>query len=48
MSANKETAQEVIDISLSYGVDAKIIGRVEESEHKKLTIETPQGKFEYN
>ncbi len=33
-----EAAQEIIDISTSFGVDARIIGRVEKSAEKKLTI----------
>jgi len=35
---NPSDAQELISISESYGIDAKIIGRVEASEKKKLTI----------
>lgn len=45
---NEEVAQEIIEISQSFKVDAKIIGRVEESESKKLTIKTDYGKFEYH
>ena len=33
-----EAAQEIIDISKSFNVDAQIIGRVESSDTKKLTI----------
>lgn len=40
-------AQEVIDISKSFGIDAQIIGRVEAYEGKKVTIESPVGHFEY-
>jgi phosphoribosylformylglycinamidine cyclo-ligase len=40
-------AQEIIKISESFNVDAKIIGRVEKSEHKKLTIKSEYGVFEY-
>ena len=36
---DSETANSIINISKSFGVDAKIIGRVEESQTKKLTIE---------
>ena len=39
-------AEEIIEISKSFNVDAQIIGRVEAGE-KKLTIESPYGKFEY-
>jgi phosphoribosylformylglycinamidine cyclo-ligase len=40
-------AQEIIDLSESFGVAAQIVGRVEASENKKLTIESEFGKFEY-
>ncbi len=40
-------AQEIIDISKSMGVDAKIIGRVEDSAANRLTITTPRGTWEY-
>lgn len=43
----EQYAQDIIDISKSFGVDAKIIGRVESSESNKLTLESPYGKFEY-
>lgn len=42
-----ETAQEIIKISESFNVEAKIVGRVEASENKKLTINSRHGKFEY-
>ena len=44
----KEIAEDIISISKSYKVEAKIIGRVEESEIKKLTIISEKGKFFYN
>ena len=44
----KEIADDIISISESYEVEAKIIGRVEESEIKKLTIISEKGKFFYN
>lgn len=43
----EEHAQTVIDISKSFNVDAQIIGRVEESSEKKLTIISEFGEFEY-
>ncbi|MEP2669955.1 MAG: AIR synthase-related protein [Cyclobacteriaceae bacterium] len=43
----KKYAQEVIAISKSFGVDAQVIGRVEESSQKKVTIKTALGEFEY-
>ncbi|MGV6860328.1 MAG: AIR synthase related protein [Putridiphycobacter sp.] len=43
----QDHAQAIIDISKSFNVDAKIIGRVKESEVKKLTIQSPFGEFNY-
>ena len=40
-------ANDIISISKSYHVDAKIIGRVEEFKGKKLTINSKQGTFIY-
>lgn len=40
-------AQDIIDISKSFNVDAQIVGRVEASETKKLTIKSKYGTFEY-
>ena len=45
---SKEIADDIISISESYNVAAKIIGRVEESTIKKLTIRSEFGEFEYN
>jgi phosphoribosylformylglycinamidine cyclo-ligase len=42
-----EVAEDIIKISKSYQVDAKIIGRVEASNVKKLTIKSDYGVFEY-
>ncbi len=42
-----EVAEDIINISKSYQVDAKIIGRVEASDVKKLTIKSDYGVFEY-
>ena len=44
---DEEVADGIIDISNSFNVDAKIIGRVEESLEKKLTIKTSKGIFKY-
>lgn len=44
---DNETAQEIIKISQSFGVDAQIVGRVEESQTKTLTIKSPYGEFKY-
>lgn len=40
-------ANDLITISKSYNVDAQIIGRVEASQIKKLTIKSEYGTFEY-
>ena len=40
-------AEHLIHISRSFNVDAQIVGRVEASKSKKLTIESPFGKFIY-
>ena len=42
-----EIADDIISISKSFNVDAKIIGRVEASNTKKLTIESDYGTFVY-
>jgi len=44
---SKEHAQSIIDISKSFGVDAKIVGRVEGAETNKLTLKSEYGTFEY-
>jgi phosphoribosylformylglycinamidine cyclo-ligase len=44
---NPEIAQEIIQISKDFNVDAQIIGKVEASENKKLTIKSEFGVFEY-
>ena len=42
-----EIADSIIAISKSFNIDAKIVGRVEANDGKKLTIESPYGVFEY-
>lgn len=44
---SEEYAQEVIDISKSFNIDAQIVGRVEASDKKELLIESEFGRFEY-
>lgn len=44
---DEQVADEIMSISKSFDVDAQIIGRVESSENKKLTIQSQYGKFEY-
>ena len=43
----QEFAQQVIEISKSFGIDAQIIGRIEPSDHTHLTIHSEYGVFEY-
>ena len=43
----EEFAQEIIDISKSFNIDAQIIGRVEEYNGEKVTIKTSNGEFVY-
>ena len=43
----QEHAQTIIDISKSFNVDAQIVGHVEASSGKKLTIESGFGSFIY-
>ena len=40
-------AQEIIDISESFGVAAKVVGRVEAAKTKRLTINSTYGNFTY-
>ena len=44
---SQEIANDIIKISESFKVNAKIIGRVEASETKKLTIKSEFGEFNY-
>jgi len=43
----EEYAQDIIEVSKSLNVEAKIIGRVEKHDGNKLTIDSPFGNFEY-
>lgn len=43
----KEIAEDLIQIAQSFGIDAQIVGRVEASETKKLTITSEYGTFHY-
>ena len=43
----EDIAAGIIEISQSFGVDAQIVGRVEEFDGKKLTIESEHGTFIY-
>ena len=44
---DRSTADKIINISNSFNIEAKIVGRVENSKNKKLTITTTYGTFEY-
>ena len=44
---DKSTADKIIGISNSFDIEAKIVGRVENSKNKKLTISSSYGTFEY-
>jgi phosphoribosylformylglycinamidine cyclo-ligase len=44
---NENIAHSIIDISNSFNVEAKIIGRVESHNSKKLTIKSKHGEFIY-
>ena len=44
---DKRYSNQIIEISKSFGVDARVIGKVESSNEKKLTISSTYGKFEY-
>ncbi len=43
----QEIAEDLIQISQSFGIDAQIVGRVEAAETKKLTITSEYGTFHY-
>ena len=40
-------ADRIIGIAVEFGIEGKVIGRVEEAPAKKLTLTTPYGTFEY-
>ncbi|MBP5716413.1 MAG: phosphoribosylformylglycinamidine cyclo-ligase, partial [Bacteroidales bacterium] len=42
-----DKAQQVIEISQSFNIDAKIIGHVEARDHAHVTLHTENGVFEY-
>ena len=44
---NESVAASIIEISKSFNIDAKIIGRVEASAEKKVTVTSKHGSFEY-
>lgn len=44
---DRSTADKIISISKGFNIEAKIVGRVEDSMNKKLTISSSYGTFEY-
>jgi phosphoribosylformylglycinamidine cyclo-ligase len=44
---DEKSAEKIISISKSFGVDAQIIGHIEKSEKNKVTVFSPEGKIEY-
>ena len=42
-----DDAKKIIDISNSFNIDAKIIGKVEKANKKMLSIKSDRGKFDY-
>ncbi len=44
---NIDDAKKIIDISNSFNIEAKIIGKVEKSDKKMLSIKSDRGQFEY-
>lgn len=40
-------AEQIISIAASFHVEAKVIGRVERSDRKKVTVKTPQGQWSW-
>ncbi|MCF8217468.1 MAG: phosphoribosylformylglycinamidine cyclo-ligase [Bacteroidales bacterium] len=45
---DEKEASKIIEIAKSFGVDAQIVGRVEQSEQSKVTINSYYGTFTYN
>jgi len=44
---DERSANRMIDIAKSFNIEAQIIGHVESSEDKRLTISSEHGVFEY-
>jgi len=45
---DESLAQEIINISQSFGIEAQIVGRVEAAEQKQVTIKSEYGEFVYH
>jgi len=44
---DEKYAQQVINISKNFGVDAQVVGRVEKSSEKQVTIKSSNFEFTY-
>lgn len=42
-----EYAQQIIDIAATFGIEGRIVGRVEDASENRLTIKSDKGTFEY-
>ncbi|MCC6413656.1 MAG: phosphoribosylformylglycinamidine cyclo-ligase [Saprospiraceae bacterium] len=40
-------AQNVVNISQSFGIDARVVGRVEKADYPTVRLQTPNGTFDY-
>jgi phosphoribosylformylglycinamidine cyclo-ligase len=45
---NEKDAASIFDVAKSFGVDAQIIGRVEENEKKELLIKNPKTEIVFS
>ncbi|WP_025079319.1 AIR synthase related protein [Porphyromonas macacae] len=44
---SSEDARRIVEISESFGIAARVVGRVEDAEQNRLTLKTPYGTIEY-
>ncbi len=44
---DEATARGIIDIAKSFNVDARVVGRVEESPKAQVTVKSENGVFDY-
>ena len=44
---SEKYAQQIIDISKSFDIDAQIVGHIEHADHKELIIKSPYGEYRY-
>lgn len=42
-----KNADAILAIAEKYGIDARILGRVKRAQGERVTVKSPQGKFEY-